>query len=139
MGFRDIANIAGSAMTAQTIRLNTIASNMANADSAAKSEDDVYRARQPVFAAVYSATDEGDVAGAQVKVLDVVESHEPIKKRYEPNSPLADKDGNVFYSNVDPVAEMTDMLSASRAFSTNVEVLTRLNTMEQDLLKLGQS
>jgi flagellar basal-body rod protein FlgC len=139
MGFRDIAQIAGSAMTAQTIRLNTVASNMANADSAAKSEKDVYRAREPVFASVYSQTDDGDVAGARAQVLDVVESREPVKKRYEPNSPLADSDGNVFYSNVDPVAEMTDMLSASRAFSTNVEVLSRLNTMEQDLLKLGQS
>ena len=139
MGFRDIAQIAGSAMTAQTIRLNTVASNLANADSSAKTEDAVYRAREPVFSAVYSATDEGDVAGARVQVLDVVESREPVKKRYEPNSPIADADGNVFYSNVDPVAEMTDMLSASRAFSTNVEVLSRLNTMEQDLLKLGQS
>ncbi|KWB79419.1 flagellar basal body rod protein FlgC [Burkholderia ubonensis] len=137
MGFRDIAQIAGSAMTAQTIRLNTIASNLANADTVSQTADGAYRARKPVFAAISESTD-GDVAGARVQVLDVVKSREPPKKLYEPGNPLADANGNVYYANIDPVAEMTDMLSASRAFSTNVQVLARLDSMEQELLKLAQ-
>jgi flagellar basal-body rod protein FlgC len=140
MSFKDIATIAGSAMTAQSIRLNTIASNLANAQSAAGSEAATYHARKPVFASVFQHSDElgGKGAGARVQVLDVVQSTEPLRKAYEPGNPLANSDGMVFYPNVNPVEEMTDMLSASRAFETNVDVLTRLKSMQQDLLKLGE-
>lgn len=140
MSFRDIANIAGSAMTAQSVRLNTIASNLANADSASSSAADVYRARKPVFAAVFdrSAVADGALAGARVQVLDVVQSTEPVREAYEPDNPLANADGVVFYPNVNSVAEMTDMMAASRAFETNVEVLSRLKAMQQSLLRLGQ-
>ncbi|MBM3114703.1 flagellar basal body rod protein FlgC [Jeongeupia naejangsanensis] len=140
MGFRDISQIAGSAMTAQTIRLNTIASNLANAESAAGSEGGIYRARKPVFASVFLQGDDftSQPSGARVQVLDVVQSQEVGRKAYEPGSPLADAEGNVFYPNVNPVEEMTDMLSASRAFQTNVEVLGRVKSMQQDLLKLGE-
>jgi flagellar basal-body rod protein FlgC len=139
MSFRDIAQIAGSAMTAQSVRLNTIASNLANADTAAASEAEAYRARKPVFAAVYQAADEaGRIAGARVQVLDVVQSDEPLRQVHDPHHPLANEDGVVFYPNVSPVAEMTDMLAASRAFETNVEVLGRINSMQQSLLRLGE-
>jgi flagellar basal-body rod protein FlgC len=134
MGFHDIARIAGSAMAAQTVRLNTIASNLANADSVAGDEAGTYRARKPVFAAL----DDG-AAGGRVQVLDVVSSDEPLRKVHQPEHPMADADGMVFYPNVNPVAEMTDMMSASRAFETNVEVLSRLKNMQQSLLKLGES
>ena len=139
MPFRDIAHIAGSAMAAQTVRLNTIASNLANADSAATTEADAYHARKPVFATVMqdSGFDEPSAGGA-VQVLDVVKSTEPMRKAHEPGNPLADADGMVYYPNVNPVAEMTDMMSASRAFETNVEVLGRVNSMQQALLKLGE-
>lgn len=140
MPFRDISQIAGSAMTAQTVRLNTIASNLANADAAAGSEEAAYHARKPVFASVYRSEgllDEGLVAGARVQVLDVVQSTEPLRQAYEPGNPLANAEGVVFYPNVNPVEEMTDMLSASRAFQTNAEVLGRVRGMQQDLLKLG--
>jgi flagellar basal-body rod protein FlgC len=139
MSFRDIANIAGSAMNAQSVRLNTIASNLANADTAASSEAEAYRARKPVFAAVFerNATDEA-VAGARVQVLDVVQSTEPVRESYEPDNPLANADGVVFYPNVNSVAEMTDMMAASRAFETNVEVLSRLKSMQTSLLRLGE-
>lgn len=132
MTFRHIAQIAGSAMSAQTVRLNTIASNLANAQSATGTETDTYKARKPVFAAISQG------GGTSVQVLDVVESTEPLRKSYEPDHPLANDEGMVFYPNVSPVAEMTDMMSASRAFETNVEVLSRLKGMQQSLLKLGE-
>ena len=133
MSFKDIANIAGSAMAAQSVRLNTIASNLANADTAASTEADAYRARKPVFAAMM----DGD-AGGRVQVLDVVQSSEPLRRVYEPGNPLADAEGMVVYSNVNSVSEMADMMSASRAFETNVEVLGRIRNMQQSLLKLGE-
>ena len=138
MSFKDIAQIAGSAMAAQTVRLNTVASNLANADSVAGSEAETYRARKPVFAAVMNDNLDAS-AGGRVQVLDVVESAEPLRKVYEPGNPLANADGMVFYPNVNQVAEMTDMMSASRAFETNVEVLSRIRGMQASLLKLGES
>ena len=148
MSFREIAQIAGSAMTAESVRLNTVASNLANADTAASSEAAAYHARKPVFAAVSQAQREGwvdqsDAAGSHgpstpgVQVLDVVQSQEPARQQYEPDNPLADAQGMVYYSNVDSVAEMTDMMTASRAFETNVDVLNRLKSMQASVLKLG--
>lgn len=138
MSFKEIAQIAGSAMAAQTVRLNTVASNLANADSVAGSEAETYRARKPVFAAVMDDNIENAASG-QVQVLDVVQSSEPLRKVYEPGNPLANADGMVFYPNVNQVAEMTDMMSASRAFETNVEVLGRIRGMQASLLKLGDA
>ncbi|MFX1678142.1 flagellar basal body rod protein FlgC [Mitsuaria sp. CC2] len=140
MSFKQITQIAGSAMSAQTVRLNTIASNLANAQSAAGSETATYHARKPVFAALAAREGLGDqqLAGTRVQVLDVVESQEPLRKAYEPENPLANENGEVFYPNVNPVAEMTDLLSASRAFETNVEVLSRVKSMQQSLLRLGE-
>jgi len=138
MSFQDISKIAGSAMAAQTVRLNTIASNLANADSVAGSEGETYRARKPVFSAVMAGPGASG-AGGRVQVLDVVQSDEPLRKVYEPGHPMANADGMVFYPNVNQVAEMTDMMSASRAFETNVEVLGRIKSMQQSLLKLGEA
>jgi flagellar basal-body rod protein FlgC len=138
--FRSIAEIAGSAMTAQSVRLNTIASNLANANTAASSEAETYHARKPVFATVFDhrvfPADPTD--GAKVQVLDVVRSSEAIRQVYEPDNPSANDKGMVFYPNVNSVAEMTDMMSASRAFETNVEVLNRVKSMQQSILKLGE-
>ncbi len=141
MSFKQISQIAGSAMAAQTTRLNTIASNLANAQSAAGSEDGAYRARKPVFAALPATEGLGgqQLVGSRVQVLDVVQSNEPLRRVYEPENPLANENGEVFYPNVNAVAEMTDMLSASRAFETNVEVLGRIKSMQQSLLRLGES
>lgn len=135
MSFRDISRIAGSAMTAQMVRLNTVASNLANASSLAGDEKSVYHARKPVFATEYSQAN-GSVAG--VRVLDVVQSTEAPHKSYDPGNPLADAEGMVYAPNVNEVEEMTDMMSATRAFQTNVEVLSRVKSMQQDLLKLGE-
>lgn len=140
MPFKNIAEIAGSAMTAQTTRLNTIASNLANAGTVAGSEAEAYRARKPVFAALYNreAFSDEPVAGARVRVLDVVQSTEPVREAYEPDNPLANAEGNVYYSNVNSVAEMTDMMSAARAFETNVEVMNRVKSMQASLLRMGE-
>ncbi|MDY0962694.1 MULTISPECIES: flagellar basal body rod protein FlgC [Massilia] len=134
MSFKDISLIAGSAMAAQTVRMNTIASNLANANAVATTEDEAYRARKPVFAAMLDG--EGV---AKVKVLDVVQSSEPLRRVHEPDNPLADADGMVFYANVNEVAEMADMMSASRAFETNVEVMGRIKSMQQSLIRMGES
>jgi len=139
MTFKSISEIAGSAMAAQTVRLNTIASNLANAESVGGTEAATYHARKPVFAAVMNDNASGQQAGGKVQVLDVIHSTEPLRKAYEPGNPMANTDGNVYYPNVSEVAEMTDMMSASRAFETNVEVLGRVGQMQQSLLKLGES
>jgi flagellar basal-body rod protein FlgC len=134
MGFKDISQIAGSAMAAQSVRLNTIASNLANADVSAGSEAEAYRARKPVFSTLM-----GGEAGGGVQVMDVVQSAEPLRRVHEPDNPKADADGMVYYTNVNSVAEMADMMSASRAFETNVEVLSRVKSMQAAVLKLGDN
>ncbi|GAB1268737.1 flagellar basal body rod protein FlgC [Aurantivibrio infirmus] len=146
MGINSVFDIAGSAMTAQNIRINTTASNIANAQSAASSIDEVYRGRHPVFAAVQRTAmefgnddDSNDrKAGVGVSVLGIVESDAPLQKRYEPHHPLADEEGYVMYPNVDVVEEMTNMISASRSFQMNVEVMNSAKEMLQKALTLGQ-
>ena len=89
---------------------------------------------KPVFAALV-----GDAGTASVQVLDVVESSAPLRRMHEPDNPLADADGMVFYANVNEVAEMADMMAASRAFETNVEVMGRIKSMQQSLIRMGES
>jgi flagellar basal-body rod protein FlgC len=142
MAFTDIYSIAGSAMNAQTVRLNTVASNLANADAVSANPQDAYKALKPVFASVYSNAQlsAGDSAfpGAEVRVVDVVQSGGDADRRFEPNNPLANDEGYVYYPGVDVVAEMADMMSATRSFETNVEVLSNVKSMQQGLLRLGQ-
>lgn len=138
MSFTTIYDIGGSAMRAQVMRLDTVASNLANADTAASSEAEAYKAIKPVFSALYTQDFDNRSLSAEVQTLGVVQSDRTVESRYEPNSPMADADGYVFYSNVNPVAEMADMMSASRAFQTSVEVMGRVSAMQQSLLKLGQ-
>ncbi|AMO76950.1 flagellar basal-body rod protein FlgC [Pseudomonas citronellolis] len=141
MALDSIYRIAGSAMTAQTVRLNTVASNLANADSAASSADAAYKARKPMFAAVYGNDElvrDAGMGGARVQVLDVVTSGTAPQRRYEPNNPLANRDGYVYYPDVNEIEEMTDMMSATRSFETSVDVLNRVRSMQQGLLKLGE-
>ena len=145
MSISSIFDIAGSAMSAQSVRLNTTASNLANAQSAASSTDEVYRARKPVFSAAQSdsfqAMFERQFTGESsvcVKVDGIVESQAPLEKRYEPSNPKANGEGYVLYPNVNVVEEMTDMMSASRSFQMNVEMMDTAKTMMQRLLTLGQ-
>jgi flagellar basal-body rod protein FlgC len=130
-----IFDVAGSAMTAQSVRLSTVASNLANADSVAGSPDAVYRAKQPVFTAEPVA---GDPSLAGVQVTQVTESTAAPLKRYEPGHPLADAQGYVYAPDVDPVAQMVDMISASRSYQANVEVFNTARDLALATLGMGK-
>ncbi len=146
MGMTNIFDIAGSAMNAQSVRLNTTASNIANAESASSSADTVYRGRHPVFMATYNnmlgnpqaGSGMGNAASAGVSVAGIVESDAPLQQRFEPDNPLADENGYVFYPNVNIVEEMTNMISATRSFQVNVEMMNSAKQMIQRVLTLGQ-
>ncbi|SEQ91998.1 flagellar basal-body rod protein FlgC [Rosenbergiella nectarea] len=138
MGFNAIYQIAGSAMNAQMIRLNTVASNLANADTPASSADSVYKARVPVFSAVMNQTSSADpAAGASVAVTAISQQPGSVA-RFEPNHPLANEQGYVYYPVINTVDQMADMMSASRSFETNVDVLANVKSMQQSLLRLGE-
>lgn len=121
-------------MNAQMVRLNTTASNMANASTVASSEAEAYRARQPVFATLLR--DASEVGGVEVKGIS--ESNAPVEKRYEPGNPMADKEGYVYLSNVNGVEEMANMISASRSFQNNAEIFTTSKTLMLRTLQLGK-
>ena len=139
MALYNIFNIAGSSMSAQSVRLNTVASNLANADVVSTNEKDVYRSRQPVFSAVMQALDssgqKGNFSGQSsipVRVAAIVESKAPAIQEYQPEHPLANAQGYIFKSNVNTIEEMANMMAASRSYQNNVEVF---NTSKQLLLK----
>ena len=133
MSMFSIFNVAGSGMAAQSLRLNTVASNLANADSVAGTPAAAYRSREPLLAETQPQTgSSADAAGAGVQVLGVTESQAAIPSRYEPGNPLADANGYVYASNVNPVDELVNMISASRSYQNNVEVM---NTTKQLMVK----
>lgn len=139
MPLLNVFDVSGSAMSAQTVRLNTTASNLANAQSVASSVDETYRARHPVFAAqLGDAMDQRRAASAGVDVLGIVESDTPLDMRYEPEHPMADDNGYVAYPNVNVVEEMANMISASRSFELNVDMMTSAKSLTERLLRLGQ-
>ncbi len=136
MSLFDVFNVSGSAMNAQTIRLNTTASNLANAESVNGDATKVYRARHPVFQAMMNpdaGIDDDQDASSGVRVMGVVESAAPPLQTYQPDNPLADKDGYVYTSNVNSIEEMANMISANRSFATDVEAI---NTARDLLLKV---
>jgi flagellar basal-body rod protein FlgC len=136
MSLFDVFSVSGSAMNAETIRLNTTASNLANAESVNGDVTKVYRARHPVFQAMMNSefgVDDDQGASSGVRVMGVVESAAPPLQTYEPNNPLADKDGYVYTSNVNSIEEMANMISANRSFATDVEAV---NTARDLLLKV---
>jgi len=135
MSLFNVFNVGGSALNAETIRLNTTASNLANAESVSGDPTKIYRARHPVFQSMMdnaSPFADDPEASAGVRVLGVVESTAPPLMRYEPENPSANKDGYVFSSNVNSIEEMTNMISANRSFATNIDVI---NTARDLLLK----
>ncbi|TAL86736.1 MAG: flagellar basal body rod protein FlgC [Rhodanobacter sp.] len=133
MSLFKVFDIAGSGMAAQSLRLNTVASNLANANSVASSAQGAYRAREPLFAAVQQSVSGQQNSGATgVRVMGLSESQAPIPSHYAPNNPLADANGYVYDSNVNPVDELVNMISASRSYQSNVEVM---NTTKQLLVK----
>jgi flagellar basal-body rod protein FlgC len=137
MNMFKIFDVAGSALSAQSVRLNTIASNLANADVVADSPEEAYRSRQPVFSAVLDNVTQ-DRESARVTVAGIVESQAPVRKEYTPHHPLADAEGYVYTSNVNVVEEMANMISASRSYQSNVEVLNTSKQLLLSTLRLGQ-
>ena len=138
-----VFDIAGSGMSAESVRLNTVASNLANADSVSGDPTQVYQAKHPVFQTVQAlgsaASQTADQASASVKVTGIEANQAAPEARYDPGNPLANSDGYVYSSNVNVVEEMTDMISASRSYQNNVEVMNTARNMMLDTLKLGQS
>ena len=130
-----IFEVAGSALHAQSVRINTVASNLANADSVAGSPEAVYKPLEPVFQAQASGT---DPALTGVRVREIAQSEAPPVRRYEPGHPLADADGYVFSPDVDPVAQMVNLISASRSYQAGVEVITTAKELALATLTMGR-
>ena len=131
-----VFDVASSAMHAQSARLNVVASNLANAESVTSSNGQPYRAKQVVFQAVPSNTH--GAASTSVKVAGVIEDQSPPRLMYDPKNPLADGNGYVAMPNVSVVEEMTNMISASRSYQTNVDVMNTAKTLLMRTLSLGQ-
>lgn len=131
-----VFDVASSAMHAQSARLNAVASNLANAESATSSTGQAYRAKQVVFEAAPLGGKSGPTG---VRVASVLEDQSPARQVYNPRHPLADGNGYVAMPNVNPVEEMANMISASRAYQTNVEVMNTAKTLLQRTLALGQA
>lgn len=145
MNLGKIFEISGSALSAQSTRLNTIASNLANADAVSGSPETVYRARHPVFAATLAQAagaagtpGGGSPAAAGVRVTGIVESQAPPIARHEPGHPLADENGYVYLPAINTVEQMADMISASRSYSSSVEVLSTTRDLMLRTLQLGR-
>ncbi len=138
MSLFKVFDIAGSGMSAQTVRLNTTASNLANADSAASSTGQTYRARYPVFRTLLDASAPDRKAVAGVQVAGIVESQAPLRKQYAPDNPLANKDGYIFLPNVNAVDEMVNMIAAARAYQNDTQVFETSKQLLLATLRLGQ-
>ena len=138
MSTMSIFEIAGSALTAQSQRMNVTASNLANADSVAGPDGQPYRARQVVFQMAPTPGQAYSQSVGGVKVAAVVESNAPARMQYDPKNPLANADGYVAMPNVDVVAETVNMISASRSYQANVEVINTAKSMMMRALSIGQ-
>jgi flagellar basal-body rod protein FlgC len=137
MSLFNVIDVAGSAMNAQSVRLNVTASNLANAGNVSGDPTKVYRARQPIFESFQqSLADQNGISG--VRMTGVVESAAPLEIRYQPDHPEADQDGNVYVSNVNTVEEMVNMLSASRSYKNNVEIINTTKDLLLQTLSLGR-
>ena len=133
-----IFDIAGTGMNAQSLRLNLVASNISNANSVSSTAEGAYKSRQPVFAAELRDVINHQNAASRVKVLGVLENKAPPVMEYAPNHPMADDTGYIYKSNVNTVEEMANMMSASRSYQNNVEVLNTAKQLILQTLKMGQ-
>lgn len=131
-----IFDIAGSALAAQSVRLNAVASNLANASNVSGDPNAVYKPREAYFTA--TAVDPSNPALAGVQASGIVESDAPPLKRYEPGNPLADAQGYVYAPDIDPVAQMVNMISSARAYQADVEVVNTAKELALSTLNLGR-
>nr|WP_297355866.1 flagellar basal body rod protein FlgC [uncultured Caldimonas sp.] len=134
MSMFKIFNISGSAVSSQSQRLNVVASNLANADTVAGPDGQAYKARQVVFQTVLM----GEQGAAGVKVNQITEDQTPGRRVHDPQNPQADAEGYVTYSNVNAVEEMVNMISASRSYQSNVEVMNTAKSLLLKTLQMGQ-
>ena len=135
MALLSIFNVSGSAASAQSQRLNVVASNLANADTVAGPNGQAYKARQVTFQTELM----GSTGAAGVRVSTISEDNTPGRRVHDPKHPGADAEGYVTYSNVNPVEEMVNMISASRSYQTNVDVMNTAKSLLQKTLQLGQN
>ncbi|EGV51090.1 flagellar basal body rod protein FlgC [Candidatus Endoriftia persephone str. Guaymas] len=137
MSMFKIFDTAASGMSAQSLRLNLVASNMANVDAVSSSIDETYRARQPVFRAMVDQFNP-DAPAVGVSMVGVIESQAPLIREYAPDHQMADEAGYIFRPNVNPVEEMANMISASRSYQGNVEVASAAKQLLMATLRMGQ-
>ena len=138
MSMLSIFNVAGSAASAQSQRLNVVASNLANADTVAGPDGTAYKARQVTFQTQLMGESGNDPTAAGVRVSTVSEDQTPGRRVHDPKHPSADADGYVTYSNVNAIEEMVNMISASRSYQNNVEVMNTAKGLILKTLQLGQ-
>ncbi|MDO6618584.1 MULTISPECIES: flagellar basal body rod protein FlgC [unclassified Shewanella] len=138
MSLFNIFNVSGSGMSAQSVRLNTTASNIANANTVSSSVGETYRARHPIFEAEMAKASHQQNSSHSVSVKGVVESDKPLLKEFSPNHPMADNDGFIYKPNVNVMEEMADMISASRSYQMNVQVADAAKSMLQQTLRMGK-
>ncbi|MBL4568028.1 MAG: flagellar basal body rod protein FlgC [Porticoccus sp.] len=137
MSLFNVFDISGSALTAQSVRLNAISSNLANAEVVSSSEESAYRARYPMFASAYeSALDQQGAVG--VRVDGMMESSMVPRREFAPTHPMSDDDGYIYMSNVNSVEEMANMISASRSYQSNVEVMNTTKQLIMRTLNMGR-
>ncbi|MDN3700020.1 flagellar basal body rod protein FlgC [Vibrio artabrorum] len=137
MSLFNVFNVTGSAMSAESVRLNTTSSNLANAGSVSSSAEETYKARHAVFGAELNRASNSDYT-VPVKVLGIVESDKPLSAEYNPDHPLANDEGYIYKPNVNVMEEMANMISASRAYQTNVQVADSSKQMLLRTLQMGQ-
>lgn len=130
-------DISASGMHVQTVRLNTVASNLANADSISSNKNETYRSKQPIFETILNETT-GQPEGG-VKVREIVENQAPLKMEYSPNHPMANEEGYIFRPNVNVVEEMANMMDASRSYETNIEVMNTTKQLLMRTIQLGKN
>ncbi|MEG3766916.1 flagellar basal body rod protein FlgC [Alteromonas sp. 14N.309.X.WAT.G.H12] len=139
MSLFNVMSISGTGMEAENVRLNTTASNIANANSVSSSYEDTYRARYPVFAEQLAQATDDQSKGVGVQVKGVVESDAPLQIEYAPHNPMADENGYIYKPNVNIVEEMANMMSASKGYETNVQVADTTKRIFRQVLQLGRS
>jgi flagellar basal-body rod protein FlgC len=137
MSMLSIFNVSGSAASAQSQRLNVVASNLANADTVAGPNGQAYKARQVTFQTELMGQNANDPTAAGVRVSTITEDQTPGRKVLDPKHPSADADGYVTYSNVNPVEEMVNMISASRSYQNNLEVMNTAKSLLLKTIQLG--
>lgn len=142
MSLSSVFDVAGSAMNAQSVRMNVTASNLANAGSVSGDADNVYRAKQPIFSSfsdsMVGQSRPGSAGAEGVRLEGIIESNAPLPKIYMPDHPEADQDGNVYATNVNAVEEMVNMMSASRSYKNNVEMINTTKDLLMQTLSMGR-